>query len=143
MLLQYQEQMNTCRDGFNDLANQLAHIIVALAPHSILATYKSEFDKLIVNKSNVIIDQFVLKALPYKSQIMNGDDDFFLQKNYKELGDNGNSDFVGNIFEFKTLWTKLDANNKDNIKLYMKLLCTISDEYFETFLKHRALTKTK
>lgn len=136
--------------NFNNLSLTLATFLGNIAPNSTFATFKRPIEKLVQDESTKIIDTFVLKALVYEKQILEGDEDFFIGKDYKsDLFDiygnkiNDESDnVIMKVFEFKTIWKLLDDKNKEEIKEYMKVLCKIARKYFDLFYELKQLKAT-
>lgn len=81
------------------------------------------------NKQKVI-EQFIIHVLPFKTEIDNGNDEFFLNHDYSNKN-NVDKNGLEQIFQFKSVWKTLSDENKDTIKDYMKILCYCSNEYFK------------
>jgi hypothetical protein len=127
------------KENFNDVAFQLGLQVRQIAPESILATYFTHFENLVLEKSSKIIDTFVINVLPFKQKIMDGDDNFFLGQDYNELHQS-NQDAMSKIFEFKNIWLTLEEDSKNSIKMYMQILAELATQYFLLFDE---LSKTK
>lgn len=116
-------QINMLIESFNANSNQLIKFMSNFVSSFTFKMYKTEFDRLIRINSEVIIETFAINVLKYEEHIMNDNDDFFL----------GYNDFDSNdamkVFEFKSIWNKLNDQNKDTIRAYMKLLCQIASVY--------------
>ena len=74
---------------------------------------------------------FICKVLPYKSKIDEGNESFFLDKSFSD--DTDDSGILGKIFEMKNLWKQLNDSNKKFVIQYMKLLCEMSQEYYDCY----------
>lgn len=125
------QQIGILIKNFNNYSGVLATFISNISPSQSIPfkMYKSEMDKLIREGSNIMIDTFVLNALKYEEQIMNGDDNFFLGNNYDDITKKDNN-MIMQVFEFKKIWKIINDDNKNLIKQYMQLLCQISRTYF-------------
>ncbi len=121
------EIINDFNSTLQDLVTNLAYI----CPDSIIAQYESDAIKYINNPKyhNSFIDNFVAHVLQYKTQIMEGNDDFFLGKKYEEYASHDAS-YMNEIFKFKDIWTKISKNNKEIIIQYMQILCQLAEDYF-------------
>jgi hypothetical protein len=92
--------------------------------------YKNEIEKLTRKESVVMIDTFVLNGLKYEEYIMAGDEEFFLGEKYDNV--TGNDDnLMMKVFEFKSIWKKLNQENKTQIINYMQILCQIAKVYLK------------
>ena len=121
---------NSIIDDFNNLLLDLVRNIADICPSSIIGANVKDIERELKNDANrnKFIDIFVAKVLQYKSEIDNGDENFFLNKTYEnEFGSNG---MLSRVFEFKSIWTKLNNTNKALVKQYMQLLCELAQNYF-------------
>jgi hypothetical protein len=118
-------------NDFNSTALTLAQSIAIVCPTSIIGRNISIISTAINNKNNrtKFIDIFTTKVLIYKSEIMAGDENYFLNKSYDDIGYD-----TSNIFEFKDIWTKLNKNNKNTIIQYMQILCMLSEKYLSFYI---------
>ena len=120
------QEVSMLIEAFNANAQQLisfmSHFMTTLA----FKIYRSEFDILARTNSDIIINMFVLYVLKYEEHIINDNDNFFL--GYTDFNDVSNDDMM-KIFEFRSIWFKLDEQNKDTVRAYMKLLCNIASVY--------------
>jgi hypothetical protein len=121
-----------------------------------VGTYKYFAEKFINFYPEKVITQFILHILPFKEQIDEGNEDFFLKDMVGDSGGKKIGEFVDNdtikganvlsgdsanefyndisgieIFRFEEIWEYLTENNKECIKEYMQLLCYYADEYFK------------
>ena len=116
---------------FNSVLLDMIKNIASVCPNSIVGRNIGDIEKTLKTASSKqkIIETFITKVLPYKSKIDNGDEDFFLKKDYSNDFD-GNDTWGSKVFEFKNIWTQLNNNNKNIIIQYMQVLCELSQEYF-------------
>lgn len=135
---------------FNSTLLDFVNNIAAICPDSIIGANAKDICKAIDKPANErkFIEVFVGCVLIYKPQIDAGDDNFFLNKSYDEDLQNGqatlNKNFeinsksdnmINKVFEFKTIWGKLNRTNKDIVIQYMKLLCELAQQYFEIYVR--------
>lgn len=84
--------------------------------------------------AKLIIEQFILKVLPFKEKIYEQDEDFFLSMDLnKHIG--GGQNELQKIMKFTKVWTKLSSDDKQIIFDYMKVLIHYTEEYFKLFTK--------
>ena len=121
---------------FNDNSIVLVTFLKNYTKNQILDQIYPIIQNLVKEKSNKLIDLFVLKVLKYEDHIMEGNEDFFIGKDY-ESETSSNKSIISKIFEFKELLKTLDDLNKNRIKEYMKLLCRIARRYFDTLYGYR------
>jgi hypothetical protein len=125
--------------GFNNIADQLAHVLIKIAPNSSLATFEKEFNTLIRQKSNKLIDTFVIDVLlVHKDKILAGDDTYFMGQEFKNVT-NGDSANISRVFEFKEIWKSLSPESKLSIKQYMKILTLTADKYLTSVMRLKEL----
>lgn len=125
--------INQTIDYFNDTLIDLATNIADICPNSIIGDNIKLIKGIIKDPSNKtkILDIFVLKVLPYKPQIDNGDEEFFLRKSFDDdVSDLGDDSLSGKVFEFKNIWKGLKEENKQIVIQYMQILCTLAQDYF-------------
>lgn len=86
-------------------------------------------EKIILNRPEEPIACFLLHIYrndDYRKHILNENDVFFM--NY-DINSIGNSSMIKHIFEFKSIWGKIDDETKTYIKRAMKGLVLISQKY--------------
>jgi hypothetical protein len=75
-----------------------------------------------------IIEGFLVKVYPYKQQIMDENDDFFLHKSYEN--DTKNEGNLVKVLKIKELWeTDMDNNTKKTLFNYFKVLIVLAEKY--------------
>jgi hypothetical protein len=119
--------VNEFNNTLSDFAKNLANIF----PNSLIGNNLSTI-LTIINANDTkhkLIHTFICKVLPYKNEIDNGNEDFFVNKSFSD--DTDDSNVMNSIFELKSLWKKLNNNNKKYVIQYMQLLCEISQDYYK------------
>lgn len=121
---------------FNNTLLSLAHNIASVCPKSIIGTNVKDIDKSIRNKENFtkFIDLFCIKVLQYKKKIDEGDEEFFMEKDYKsDLSDvsDSNESYLNHVISLKSVWGLLKNENKQIVMMNMKILCELSQQYYE------------
>ena len=83
--------------------------------------------RTVPNKLIEIYDQYVL---PYKTQIDNRDERFFIDHSFEEVANkNGNGEMTFNLVrKLKEYWTDFSDQNKDSTWRYFEVLNKISDK---------------
>ena len=117
--------------SFNETLIDFLLNLSKIIPNSLIGKNIVDIEKAIREKGNryKFIDVFVAKVLKYKSQIDDGNEDFFMEQSFNDDTE-GDSSMVNRIFEFKDLWKKLDENNKKVVIQYLQVLCELAQEYF-------------
>jgi hypothetical protein len=117
---------------FNSVSLDLVKNIAAICPNSLVGRNIKDIENAYksLTRKNAFIETFVLKVLPHKQQIDEGNEDFFLKKDYSS--DFENNELGSKVFEFKNIWKDLKPQNKNIVIQYMQILCKISQEYFIT-----------
>jgi hypothetical protein len=123
------DQLEILKKNFNDYSLVLINFLAIVVPKSPFRLYKLYIEQLANERSNKIIDMFILSVLKYEDKILEGDEEFFLCKNYDgELNNDKNR--ILKAFEFKSIWKSVNDQNRSAIKSYMVLLCKIARKYF-------------
>lgn len=119
---------------FNDHFMEFVDDIIRVFPDDVeLATAKNMF--LVIKKTNpkLIIksfDKYVFSK--YKNEIMNGDIDYFLEKDYsQDLKSNSNATkILQSIDRLRNPIKQMKKEDKDKVILYIKNLLNVSEVYF-------------
>jgi len=93
-----------------------------------LSLTKEKF--LLLRKTNPrkVMEGVLVFVYPYKRQIMENDDNFFLNKDYQE--DTKNDGHLVKALKIKDLWeTDMDENTKTNLFNYFKVLIVLAEKY--------------
>ena len=127
-------------NDFNSMFFQLATQVAMLCPKTFIAKNIDVLEQIIKNKPDKIIILFTKYVLKYKQEIDNGDDAFFLNNPFSQEVDilktkNLEYNVVKRIFEFKEIWKKFSADNRQVIIKYMQFLCKLSLNYLNIMLE--------
>jgi hypothetical protein len=93
-------------------------------------TYHFYFKKLVKANAIMPIQQFIGEVLPYKQQIMNKDESYFL-KIEDEIGDKiqGDKKILSEILRLKDIFSGLDEQSREEVWNYFQALVILSEEY--------------
>lgn len=93
-------------------------------------TYHFYFKKLVKANAIMPIQQFIGEVLPYKQQIMNKDESYFL-KIEDEIGDKiqGDKKVLSEILRLKDIFSGLDEQSREEVWNYFQALVILSEEY--------------
>src|SRR5579863_5758208 len=96
-------------DNFNEVLLSLVENVASVCPRSIIATNINHVRKAITNKNspNKFIELFCLKVLQYRDQIDAGDDNFFMNKDFKDDLSDQSSSLIDIVSSLKCVWTQL------------------------------------
>jgi hypothetical protein len=123
-------------NDFNKTLTDLIKNIAYICPESTVGKDIKIYSSIlkIFKKSTKFIDIFVEKALIYKGKLDNNDVSFLLDNDYDNEIDNLDKDVKKNtidiIVECKDVWPKINKDNQEVVIAYLKLLCTLAQEYF-------------
>lgn len=84
----------------------------------------------LIRKTNPmkVIEGILVWVYPYKKQIMEEDDSFFLKKNYEE--DTDNEGHLVKALKIKELWeSDMDDNTKKALFNYFKVFIVLAERY--------------
>jgi len=93
-----------------------------------LSLTKEKF--LLLRKTNPrkIIEGVLVCVYPYKKQIMDNDENFFINKDYQN--DTKDEGHLVKALKIKELWdTDMDENTKANLFNYFKVLIVLAERY--------------
>lgn len=134
------EILNVIND-FNQTLLSLATNIANICPNSIIGNNIKDIQKFVNNKQNLtkFIDIFCINVLKYKDKIDEGDETFFMEKDYTEdIGNpsdkNNKDEIVKNLdiaVAIKSIWSKLNSDNRKIVIMNMQILCALAQMYFE------------
>ena len=115
--------------NFNRNLMELVTQLSAIVPESSVAKSIPQIKFAMNSVPSKIIQLFVLNVLEFKPQIDNGDENFFLNKDYSDIEDM-DADNTQRIFEFKDIWVKLTPENKQTVIQYMQCLAAHAEQYY-------------
>jgi hypothetical protein len=126
------KNLQTCIDMFNTLIDNIGTLLAGDFPNDqTICTYSSIVSNIVKTKPLEPISLFIMNVYKndkYREYIMQGNDNFFLNNDHKDVTNN-DENTVQKMFQFKTCWTKLSHDNKDYIKNVMKTLIQVSTQY--------------
>ena len=112
--------------SFNEI---LETFLQQLSP-MIGTTYHFYFSKLVKANAVMPIQQFLAEVLPFKEQIMNKDESYFLQiENKVEDKIDGDQKVLTEILRLKDIYTGLDEQSRAEVWNYFQALVVLSEEY--------------
>ena len=102
-----------------------------------LKTFKEKFNLLKSCNPRKIIEQFLINIQPYKEQIKNKNDKFFLEKIYQEEVNKNVSEesyieqSLDQILNLKEIWVTLEEKNKEIIWDYFNVLVKLVEMEYD------------
>lgn len=126
------EKMTTLTKFNNTVEQMMDNLIERYSYHTYfskeLIMTKERFDILRKTNPAKVIEGILVCVYPYKKQIMEEDDQFFLQKNY--VDDTNNDDHLVKALRIKELWeTDMDENTKKALFNYFKVFIVLAERY--------------
>lgn len=93
-----------------------------------LSLTKEKFMLLRKTNPRKVIEGVLVYLYPYKQQIMDNDESFFLKKNYED--DTKNEGHLVKALKIKDLWeSDMDDNTKNSIFTYFKVIIVLAEKY--------------
>lgn len=125
-------ELNEIKSDFFALIITFIENLKNVAPNTIVSHFADDIIRTFNNKheQDKIISMFALKVLPFKINIDNKDESFFLEKNYDKETKGEHSDIINNVFNLKEIWQTLSTNDKNIIFDYMIFLTDLASNYF-------------
>lgn len=115
---------------FNNLLNDFLKYLEMNFPifSSDIILTRSVIDLLAANNPRIIVEQFMTNVSPYKKEIFNCDEKFFL--NFEENGIKVNTQNLMHGLRIKNLWldSKTTQEQKAYIWLYFQKLITVGEK---------------
>jgi hypothetical protein len=115
---------------FNKTIDEFANnLLNALGNHQFskdIKSYKEKLETLIKINPRKVLEGFMLKIYPFKKEIMNRDESFFLGKDYSnEL----NTDSIIESFKIKEIWENEASDSvKKTIWTYFQVLVILAEQ---------------
>ena len=118
---------------FNEVLISLALNVADVCPNSIIGVHIKDIEKTISKKENFkkFIGLFCVRVLKYKSEIDEGNESYFLEKDFKTDLQDGESDALSHILSFKSIWKELKPSNRQIVITSMQILCALAQQYFD------------
>jgi hypothetical protein len=111
---------------FNTTINNLFDDLAKLYPdNKMFIVNKEKFNMLIKYNAKKFMNEFYTHLYKYKNEIINEDENFFLEK-ISNLENNN----LKQIIDLKDLWINLNNDNKKTLWLYFQVLITLIDKEF-------------
>ena len=132
--------MATTLTKFNNTIEQL--IDALMERYSYHEYFSKEFSLakekfILLRKTNPrkVMERVLVYVYPYKNQIMNSDESFFLNKNYEN--DTKDEGHLVKALKIKDLWeSDMDDNTKESIFTYFKVIIVLSEKYVAENINH-------
>lgn len=110
------------------LSNFIDDLIRVFPNYNNLEIFKEKFLLLKSTNPRLIVTYFTNTIYPYKSQIESKDASFFLEKDYSDDITIENKQWaLDEMLNLKTLWNKLDDNNKETVWKYFLVLLKLCE----------------
>lgn len=118
---------------FNNVLISLALNVADVCPNSLIGVHIKDIEKTIKRPDNFkkFINLFCTRVLQYKDQIDEGNEDYFLEKDYKGDLKGEESSALTHILSFKSIWKELKPDNKQIVITSMQILCELAQQYFD------------
>ncbi|ARF11269.1 hypothetical protein Klosneuvirus_1_126 [Klosneuvirus KNV1] len=119
-------------NDFNNMLSSLILNIATVCPKSIVGTNIKDIEKHIKSPKNKVkfVDLFCVKVLQYKNEIDNGDENFFMTKDYKDDLKDSEGNLLDQVVSMKSIWKDLSKENREIVISYMQMLCELSLQYY-------------
>lgn len=115
--------------GFNNvIINFIDDCILVFPEEDDFKVFKRGLNVLIKFNPKKIVTIFKQYLVLYRTKILEKNEDFFLENDYKEVQKYNDKEIFDIINKIKKYWTTLDNNNKNKIWDYLVLLINISDK---------------
>lgn len=119
-------------NDFNNMLSSLILNISTVCPNSIVGRNISDIEKHIKSPKNKVkfVELFCVRVLQYKNEIDNGDESFFMTKDYKDDLKDSEGNLLNHVVSMKSIWKDLTKENKEIVISYMQMLCELALQYY-------------
>lgn len=130
---------------FTEIITLLTNDLIRVTNNSTLVRYKDDILDFIKKNPKNIVDTFIKNTYNkdkgnYRKQLVLQNEDFFLKQSFdEELKD---KNLIDKLFQFKTFWHVLKPENKEIIKFYLSMLCSLADKRFVNHYTYIELKKS-
>lgn len=117
----------TLLNGFTtQIKNLIIELYEVLPYNKEIAVNKTAIELIIKTNPRLLYTAFSTYIMPYKTEILSRDDNFFLSR---EVQPNGaiNKQIVGTLNILKRLWPTLTNSTKDSVWLYFAVLIKLHE----------------
>jgi len=123
-------------NNFNQQADDLMSQMYLCSNDYDIKVYHEMFRKLKRFNATKAIEQFIIYVVPYKENIYNEDESFFLQKSGQDLTGDDSEYTMMKSLKFKELWIHLSNESKSNIFKFFKVMIYYAEQYLKTKYPH-------
>tara|TARA_B100000131_G_scaffold309629_1_gene340357 strand:+ start:445 stop:825 length:381 start_codon:yes stop_codon:yes gene_type:complete len=117
----------TLLNGFTtQIKNLIIELYEVLPYNKEIAVNKTAIELIIKTNPRLLYTAFTTYIMPYKTEILTRDDNFFLSR---EVQPNGaiNKQIVGTLNILKRIWPSLTTSTKDSVWLYFAVLIKLHE----------------
>lgn len=115
---------------FNDQLDRFLSGLIDTYPslRAKLSTYRTTINLVIKANSRKPVELFNEFVLPFKNEIINENEQFFLNQSFgEEIG--GNEDTLQEAIQFKEIWKQdMTDQSRKNIFKHLKILCMLAEK---------------
>ena len=117
--------------AFNNIGTQfVAELVETFPEEPQFKVFKSGVRALIWAKKDTLIQLYAHYCVSFHDQIVNRDEQFFLNENYDNVIDADDKDMVTQIIDkLKIHWGTMNTENKEKVWEYIQTLLKLSDQY--------------
>ena len=108
---------------FNEI---LESFLVQLKP-VIGGKYHRKFSIATKLNSSVAMEKFLVAILPYRDEINNKDEDYFINNDHSKIIED--KDDLNEIMNLKDIFEKLDDESKENVWAILQALLVLGEDY--------------
>ena len=103
--------------------------------HGKFKRYTTMYEQSISFNSNKPIEKFINNVLPYRSQIQERDEEFFLKKSFQEEAEEDS--ILDDVMDMKDIWHQLTKANQRCVFEYVGEMINYGDHYFKLAMRSR------
>lgn len=111
--------------------NLIIELYEVLPYNKDIALNKTAIELLISTNPRILYNAFVTYVMPYKNQIMERDDAFFLNETIRST-DAVNRQVVKTLTILRNSWSKLTESTQNNVWLYFAVLINLCERVMAT-----------
>lgn len=111
--------------------NLIIELYEVLPYNKDIALNKTAIELLISTNPRILYNAFITYVMPYKNQIMERDDAFFLNETIRST-DAVNRQVVKTLTILRNSWSKLTESTQNNVWLYFAVLINLCERVMAT-----------
>lgn len=122
------ETLNSCVSRFSNTCTEFVDALLSVLPKETQLVLIKIYIKTRISQDK-LLKKFIKRIVPVKEFIVNRNEDFFMNNQYLDSLFNENSVVT---LDFRSIWNKLNQDNRNSVWDWFTALLSIADDYIKT-----------